>query len=74
MSLLLGWLFDFGRGILVVVRFASTAGASVAFLMSRCIMRDAIQNRFGPRLQTLSAAIFKERVFFLFSLRLIPVG
>ncbi|QDV20595.1 TVP38/TMEM64 family inner membrane protein YdjZ [Gimesia panareensis] len=71
MTLLLGWLFGFGRGV-VVVSFASTAGASIAFLMSRYLMRDAIQNRFGTRLQTFNSALAKEGAFYLFSLRLIP--
>ncbi|MFH1303035.1 MAG: TVP38/TMEM64 family protein [Planctomycetota bacterium] len=71
MTLLLGWLFGFGRGVLVV-SFASTAGASIAFLMSRYLMRDAIQNRFGTRLQSFNAALAREGALYLFSLRLIP--
>ena len=49
MTLLFGWLFGFWRGV-VVVSFGSTAGATVAFLLSRYLLRDAITQRFGDRL------------------------
>ncbi len=71
LSLAYGWLFGFGRA-LVLVSFASTAGATVAFLMSRFLFRDAIRSRFGERLTTFNEALAREGAFYLFTLRLIP--
>ncbi len=71
LSLAYGWLFGFGRG-LVLVSFASTAGATIAFLMSRFLFRDAIRSRFGERLTTINEALAREGAFYLFTLRLIP--
>ena len=71
LSLAYGWLFGFGRG-LVLVSFASTSGATIAFLMSRFLFRDAIRSRFGDRLSTFNDALAREGAFYLFTLRLIP--
>ena len=71
LSLAYGWLFGFWRG-LVLVSFASTAGATVAFLMSRFLFRDAIRSRFGERLTAFNEALAREGAFYLFTLRLIP--
>ena len=71
LSLVYGWLFGFGRGV-VLVSFASTAGATVAFLMSRFLFRDAIRSRFGDRLTKFNEALAREGAFYLFTLRLIP--
>jgi uncharacterized membrane protein YdjX (TVP38/TMEM64 family) len=71
LTLLYGWLFGFGRA-LVLVSFASTSGATLAFLLSRFVLGGAIQARFGDRLQTFNAAIEREGAFYLFTLRLIP--
>lgn len=71
MTLLLGWLFGFWRSV-VLVSFASTAGATLAFLLSRYLLRESIQSRFGDRLQRFNAALDREGAFYLFTLRLIP--
>ena len=71
LSLVLGWYFQFWRG-LVFVSFASTTGATVAFLLSRYFFRDAIESRFGERLSVFNAALRREGAFYLFTLRLIP--
>lgn len=71
MTLLMGWLFGFVRGV-ILVSFASTAGASVAFLLSRYLLKDAIQHRFGDRLKVFNTALEREGAFYLFTLRLIP--
>lgn len=71
LTLVVGWYFGFWRG-LVLVSFASTAGATLAFLLSRYILRDAIQNRFGSRLEKFNEALKREGAFYLFTLRLIP--
>ncbi|MEK6246977.1 MAG: TVP38/TMEM64 family protein, partial [Planctomycetales bacterium] len=79
MTLLYGWFFqkayDGVTGLAVgfaVVSFASTSGATIAFLISRFLLRDAIQNKFGDRLVTFNEALRREGAFYLFSLRLIP--
>ena len=71
LSLVYGWLFGFWRG-LILVSFASTAGATIAFLMSRFLFRDAIRSRFGERLTAINEALAREGAFYLFTLRLIP--
>ena len=71
MTLVMGWLFGFWRGV-ILVSFASTTGASVAFLLSRYLMRDALQRRFGGRFHKFNEALEKEGAFYLFTLRLIP--
>jgi uncharacterized membrane protein YdjX (TVP38/TMEM64 family) len=72
LTLLFAWLFGFWRGMLVV-SFGSTAGATVAFLLSRYLLRDAIAKRFGDRLIAFNDALVREGAFYLFTLRLIPV-
>lgn len=71
MTLVYGWLFGFWQGVLLV-SFASTTGATAAFLMSRFLLRDLIQNRFRDRLVTFNQALEREGAFYLFTLRLIP--
>ena len=71
LTLVYGWYFGLVQGILVV-SFASTTGATLAFLLSRFLFRDSIQKRFGERLATFNQALEKEGPFFLFTLRLIP--
>ncbi|TAN39294.1 MAG: TVP38/TMEM64 family protein [Nitrospirae bacterium] len=67
-----GALFGLRTGLLVV-SFASTIGATLACVVSRFILRDWVQSRFGERLSTVNEGIEKEGAFYLFSLRLIPV-
>ena len=71
MTLVMGWYFGFARGV-VLVSFASTTGATLAFLLSRYLFRDAIQTRFGERTRSFHDALEREGAFYLFSLRLIP--
>ena len=71
MSLVYGWLLGFWPGVLVV-SFASTAGATIAFLLSRYFFREAVQARFGGRLNGFNAALDRDGAFYLLSLRLIP--
>lgn len=56
----------------VLVSFASTIGATLAFLMSRFVLKDSIQNKFGDRLKTINEGIEKDGAFYLFTLRLVP--
>lgn len=71
MSLLIGWYFGFWRGV-VIVSFSSTLGATLAFLITRYLLREAFQAKFGARLQTFDEALAREGAFYLFTLRLIP--
>ena len=67
-----GGLFGLVVGT-VAVSFASTIGATLACLVSRFLLREWVQNRFGDKLATINAGIEKEGAFYLFSLRLVPV-
>lgn len=71
LTLTYGWYFGFLRGV-IVVSFSSTAGATLAFLLSRFLFRDVIQRRFRDRLDNFNRALEREGPFYLFSLRLIP--
>jgi uncharacterized membrane protein YdjX (TVP38/TMEM64 family) len=66
-----GWFFGFLPGVLLA-SFASTTGATCAFLMSRYLLRDAVRKHFGDRLRTVDAALHQDGVFYLFLLRLTP--
>ncbi len=56
----------------VIVSFASTLGATLAFLMSRFLLRDWVVGRFGQRLAAIDAGVRREGGFYLFTLRLVP--
>ena len=71
MSLAYGWLFGFWTGVLLV-SFASTTGASIAFLMSRYLIGSWVQSRFAERLAAFNQAMEREGAFYLFTLRLVP--
>ncbi len=72
LTLAAGALFGLFWGTLIV-SFASTIGATLAFLVSRYLLRDAVQNRFGDRLKSINEGIEKDGAFYLFTLRLVPV-
>jgi len=67
-----GAIFGLWQGLLIV-SFASTVGAALAFLASRFVLRDWVEARFGQRLADINAGVSREGAFYLFSLRLIPV-
>jgi len=72
MSLIAGALF----GVLIgtaIVSFASTMGATLAFLSARYLLRDWVQTRFGERLRAIDDGLEKDGAFYLFTLRLIPI-
>ena len=56
----------------VIVSFASSIGATLAFLSARFLLRDWVQQRFGPALRAINAGVEKDGGFYLFTLRLIP--
>jgi pyruvate/2-oxoglutarate dehydrogenase complex dihydrolipoamide dehydrogenase (E3) component/uncharacterized membrane protein YdjX (TVP38/TMEM64 family) len=57
---------------LVLVSFASSLGATLAFLASRFLLRDWVKARFGPRLAAIDRGVEKDGGFYLFTLRLVP--
>ncbi|WP_404838088.1 FAD-dependent oxidoreductase [Aeromonas media] len=65
-------LFGVGWGLLLV-SFASTLGATLAFLSARFLLRDWVSRRFGDKLATFEAGMAKDGAFYLLSLRLIPL-
>ena len=67
-----GAIFGLGWGLLIV-SFASSIGATLAFLTARFLLRDSVQSRFGPRLAEVDKGMQKDGAFYLFTLRLIPV-
>jgi dihydrolipoamide dehydrogenase len=67
-----GAVFGFIWG-LAMVSFASTIGATLAFLLSRTLLRDWVQARFGQYLRPINEGIERDGMFYLFTLRLIPI-
>jgi dihydrolipoamide dehydrogenase len=72
MTLAGGALFGLTTGVLII-SFASTIGATLAFLFSRFLLRDLIQQRFNRQLKSINQGIEKEGAFYLFTLRLVPI-
>ena len=72
MTLAGGALFGLITGT-IIVSFASTIGATLAFLVSRFVLRDWVQSRFGERIKKINEGVEREGKFYLFTLRLIPV-
>jgi uncharacterized membrane protein YdjX (TVP38/TMEM64 family) len=66
-----GAIFGLVVGTLIA-SFASSLGATLAFLSSRFVLRDAVMARFGDRLAAINAGIAKDGAFYLFTLRLVP--
>jgi uncharacterized membrane protein YdjX (TVP38/TMEM64 family) len=72
MTLAGGALFGLLIGT-IVVSFASTIGATLACFVSRFVLRDWVQERFGDKLKVVNEGIAREGSFYLFTLRLIPI-
>ena len=72
MTLAGGALFGVGTGT-VVVSFASSIGATLAFLVSRFLLRDSVQSKFGEKLGAINEGVRKDGAFYLFTLRLVPI-
>ena len=72
LTLAAGALFGLVQGVLVA-SFASSIGATLAFLTSRYLLRDTIKQRFPDRLASIDAGVKKEGGFYLFTLRLVPI-
>ncbi|RYF38234.1 MAG: TVP38/TMEM64 family protein, partial [Comamonadaceae bacterium] len=67
-----GAVFGLGWGLLLV-SFASSLGATLAFLAARFVLRDSIEARFGQRLAEVNRGIDRDGPFYLFTLRLVPL-
>ena len=72
MGLAMGALFGLWYGTLLV-SFASTIGATLAFLTSRYLLRDYVQHHFGGKLKVINEGIAKDGALYLFMLRLVPI-
>ncbi|MDJ0783639.1 MAG: FAD-dependent oxidoreductase [Desulfosarcinaceae bacterium] len=72
MTLAGGAIFGLGIGT-IVISFASSIGATLAFLVSRFLLRDMVENKFGDKLRTINEGIRKDGAFYLFTLRLVPI-
>lgn len=72
LTLVGGAIFGLVEG-LIWVSFASTIGATLAFLVSRTLLRDVVQKKFSDSLKSINAGVEKEGAFYLFGLRLVPL-
>ena len=57
----------------VIVSFASSIGATIAFLAARFILGESVQKKFGQRMAEINKGVEKEGAFYLFTLRLVPL-
>jgi pyruvate/2-oxoglutarate dehydrogenase complex dihydrolipoamide dehydrogenase (E3) component/uncharacterized membrane protein YdjX (TVP38/TMEM64 family) len=71
LTLLGGAIFGLGWGTLIV-SFASSIGATLAFLVSRYLLRDTVKSRFGKKLGEIDKGVERDGAFYLFTLRLVP--
>ena len=72
MTLIGGAVFGLLWGT-VIVSFASSLGATLAFLVSRFLLRDWVQGKFGDKLRPINDGVAREGAFYLFALRLVPL-
>jgi len=72
MTLIAGAVFGLLWGTLIV-SFASSIGATLAFIASRFLLREWVQGKFGEKLTAMNAGVEKEGAFYLFALRLVPL-
>jgi dihydrolipoamide dehydrogenase len=72
MGLVAGAIFGTVTGT-ILVSFASTIGATLAFLVARFLLHDWMQARFGERLKPINDGVAREGAFYLFALRLVPI-
>ena len=72
LTLAAGAIFGLGWGSLIA-SFAASIGATLAFLISRAVLRDWVQARFGERLAAIDDGVRKDGAFYLFTLRVVPL-
>jgi pyruvate/2-oxoglutarate dehydrogenase complex dihydrolipoamide dehydrogenase (E3) component/uncharacterized membrane protein YdjX (TVP38/TMEM64 family) len=71
MTLVGGAIFGLLAGV-IIVSFASTIGATLAFLVSRYLLRETVQSKFRDKLRAINRGMEKDGAFYLFALRLVP--
>ncbi|MFT5612043.1 MAG: putative membrane protein YdjX (TVP38/TMEM64 family) [Arenicella sp.] len=67
-----GAIFGFWTGF-ILVSFASTIGATIAFILTRYLFHESIEAKFGDRLKTMNTGIEKEGALYVFGMRLVPL-
>lgn len=72
LTLAAGAIFGLAWGS-VIASFAASIGATLAFLMSRVVLRDWVQAKFGERLAAINEGVQKDGAFYLFTLRVVPL-
>ena len=72
MTLAAGAVFGLVTGTLLV-SFASSLGATLAFLLSRFLLQDYVENKFGPTADKINKGVDTEGGYYLFTLRLVPL-
>jgi uncharacterized membrane protein YdjX (TVP38/TMEM64 family) len=72
MTLAAGAVFGLLWGV-VLVSFASSIGATLAFLVARTLLREWVQQRFADRLEQIDRGFERDGPFFLFGLRMVPI-
>ena len=72
MTLAGGAMFGIWIGVPVVI-ISAAIGATLAFWAARYVLRDAVQRRFGDRLETVNKGLKRDGAFYLFTLRLVPI-
>ncbi len=72
MTIAAGALFGLGWGLLLV-SFASSIGATLAFLVARTLLGKQVAKRFGAQLEAINSGLHKEGNFYLFSIRMVPL-
>ncbi len=72
MSLAAGALFGIVGGT-IIISFASTIGATIAFVIARYVLRDALRQRYRTKLDAIDQGVAKDGVWFLLTLRLVPL-
>ncbi|MCI5107694.1 MAG: TVP38/TMEM64 family protein, partial [Pseudomonadales bacterium] len=71
-TLLGGAIFGLFWGTLLV-SFASSIGATLAFLVSRTLLKDWVQSKFGDYLAPVNRGMERDGNFYLFSMRMVPL-
>lgn len=71
LTLAAGAVFGLVEGTLIT-SFAASIGATLAFLLSRLVLHDWVQARFGERLKSVQESMRKDGAFYLFTMRLVP--
>jgi pyruvate/2-oxoglutarate dehydrogenase complex dihydrolipoamide dehydrogenase (E3) component/uncharacterized membrane protein YdjX (TVP38/TMEM64 family) len=67
-----GAIFGLWKGV-ILASFASTIGATLAFLITRFLLRESIESKFKKQFDAINAGVKKEGAFYLFTLRLVPI-